>query len=306
MINIEKLYRDFNIPYETSGHKHVAPGWVGTPCPFCSGNPGFHLGYCSDSSHRYAGAFSCWRCGGKDRWKALSRILSVPESKVWEIIKQYSSDSPNIQKKQKPKKKAKECQLPPGTERMKNWHRDYLRNRRFDPIYLEKEWGLLGTGPTGHYKHRIIIPIHFKGRIVSYQGRDITDKSEMKYKACPQEQEVLDHKNCLYGIDKVDGNSIVIVEGVSDVWRLGPGAVATFGIKFKEEQASQLLRFKRIFLLYDSEFDDPQAGEQADKLADYLSSPSREVEKITLSEGDPGDLSDEEAKSLINDLIRRK
>lgn len=303
MINIEKLYRDFHIPYETPGHKHVGTGWIGTPCPFCTGNPGFHLGYCIDPTAKYAGCFSCWRCGGKPFKKAIAGILNIPESKIWEIVKQYSSEIPNLKEKPKAKRKARECKFPPGTNKMKASHRKYLKNRGYKPKELEKQWGLLGTGPIGAYKHRIIIPIYYQGNVVSYQGRDITNKSELKYKACKQKEEVIDHKNCLYGIDNVPDSSVVVTEGVADVWRLGPGAVATFGIKFKEEQAKLLLQFKNIFLLYDSENDDPQAGEQAEKLAWYVGSPDRHVEIIDLDEGDPGELTEEEARMLMADLI---
>ena len=39
----------------------------------------------------------------------------------------------------------------------------------------------------GKYKNRIIIPIYYNNKLVSYHSRDITNKSKIKAKACEQE-----------------------------------------------------------------------------------------------------------------------
>ena len=140
--------------------------------------------------------------------------------------------------------------------------------------------------------------------MVSYQGRDITNKSDMKYKACRQELELKDHKNCLYGLDQVPGGSVVGVEGITDVWRLGFGAVATFGIKYTIAQVALFLRFQNIIFLFDPE---EQAQEQARKLSSELIGGGRHVELIQYLESnvDPGDMSDDDSKYLMKDLIGR-
>lgn len=72
-----------------------------------------------------------------------------------------------------------------------------------------------------------------------------------------------------FTIDKAAGDSCIVVEGVTDVWRLGPGAVATFGIKFRPAQVAMLARhFKTIHVLFDPE---PAAQAQARKLATDIS-----------------------------------
>ena len=53
-----QLYQDYNVPFQTEGHKHCRDGWVNTECPFCTGNPGLHLGATLDGK-----IFTCWRDG---------------------------------------------------------------------------------------------------------------------------------------------------------------------------------------------------------------------------------------------------
>ncbi len=304
MIDIIKLYQDFRVPYQTEGGKGIARGWVGISCPFCTGNPGYHLGYCIDSSNRYAGAFTCWRCGGKSAVKVISKITRSTDSETRQIIKRYSGSNPATKTNKKEKKeKSSKCSLPAGLVPFKGKPYRYIKERKFKVKELVSEWDLKATGPVGAFKHRIIIPIYFKNQLVSFQGRDLTGKSDMKYKACPQQYEVRGHKHCLYGYDKIEGDRIVVCEGVTDVWRLGVGSVATFGIKFTMEQVRLLSNFKQVFILYDT---DPEAVIQADQLGKYLSASGSNVEFIHLSEGDPGELDDKEAKLLMRDLLGGK
>jgi hypothetical protein len=304
MIDIIKLYQKFGITFQESG-PGIAKGWVGIPCPFCTGHHGFHLGYCVDPKSKFFGAFSCWRCGGKKATKVISTILSVDEREAYLIIKQYSLDGSNIAFyspgiKKGPSSGVTICKLPPGTGSLKAIHKKYLRDRGFLPSKIAAKYSLQATGPAGGYNHRIIIPIEFESKLVSYQGRDITDRSELKYKACREEDEVRPHKHCLYGYDNVVGDSVVVVEGVTDVWRLGDGSVATFGIKYTQEQVALLLRFKRVFILFDGE---EQAQEQARLLAIALYSEDRHVEIVELSGGDPGEMKQEDADGLMRELL---
>jgi hypothetical protein len=63
---------------------------------------------------------------------------------------------------------------------------------------------------------------------------------------------------------------VVIVEGITDVWRLGYGAVCTFGIKFTPQQVRLLGNaFTNRFVLYDQT--EKQALRQGKKLAEQLS-----------------------------------
>ena len=69
-MDIIRLYRDYGIDHKAEGHKHTRPGWVNTECPFCTGNPGMHLGW--NLKEEY---FFCWRCGWHAPITTLSELL---------------------------------------------------------------------------------------------------------------------------------------------------------------------------------------------------------------------------------------
>lgn len=143
----------------------------------------------------------------------------------------------------------------------------------------------MGTAHMGNYKQRIIAPIFYNGKMVSYQGRDITEK-QIKYKACSTEKEIIHHKHLLYNFDSVS-DKMIICEGVADVWRLGKGAVCTFGVAYTKEQVLLILekKIKKIWILFDNEV---EAQKQAEKLAaDIILHSGIDVE-ILIPEDDAG------------------
>ena len=294
-MRIIDFYQDNNVSFITGGHKHAQNGWVNTACPFCVGNAGFHLGYNVDEDF-----FTCWRCGGKSHLQIIRHFANVSWRRAAEILKQYGGKS-FVTKKQIIL--ADETFLPSGTGDMLDRHKAYLEGRDFDADELERIWELRGTGKKGSYRNRIVAPIYRRGELISYQARDITGKADIPYKACPKEGEVVEHKNSLYGLDQVRGDSIVIVEGIVDVWRLGIGAVATFGIKFRQPQVALMRSFKNRFIFFDS---DPQAIEQAEKLYFMLSSFPGYTELVDIEDSDPGDLSQRDADDIMVDLIGKR
>jgi hypothetical protein len=135
---------------------------------------------------------------------------------------------------------------------------------------------------------------------VSYIGRSTkTGKGEARWKACGKEHERVWHRAILYGMDLLPGNKAIVVEGCTDVWRLGPGAVGTFGIDWTEEQRRVLKKLDRVWILFDEE---SQAQKKAEELA-YGLSDFTEVEILDIEQGDPGELPLKEARGLVNDLI---
>ena len=297
--NVLQFYHDHRIRYVTEGHKHCQDGWVQIPCPFCVGNPGYHLGY-----NLRENFFNCWRCGGKSILYTVKGLLGVSWSEAGSLVYRYGSKSYREREGQsRTRIREQTVKLPPGSGPLSARHKKYLDRRGYDPDTIEQIWKILGTGPLGKYKHRIIAPIYFESKIVSYQGRDITGRADLPYKACPQDQEVIDHKDVLYGADLVPGSRVVVVEGIFDAWRLGPGAVATFGVKFKKSQIRLLKNFSRIFVMYDSKAEDPAAWIQAKKLANSLSAFNVDVELLDLDSGDPGGLRQDEADEIMRELL---
>lgn len=298
-----KFFRDYNIDHVTSGNAHCTAGWVQIHCPFCIGSRDYHLGM-----HIDTGAFSCWRCGKHKQIEVVEALLSVDFNEAKRIIREYRNlSSETLLRPYGDQKfvinKPKICQLPEGTGVMQQRHRKYLETRKFDAEMLEQVWGLKGTGIIGRYKHRVIIPITLKQEVVSYQGRDITGQSALKYKACAIKDEVVHHKDILYGIDFVKNRRAVIVEGVADAWRLGKGACCTFGTSYTTTQVNFICdRLDEVFVLYDGLADDANAFGKAKKLTNILSMRGLKVELLELDEGDPAEMKQDDADYLMKEL----
>jgi hypothetical protein len=254
--------------------------------------------------------FHCWRCGWHPVEETLSLVLHVQRSEVKQILRQHRLDIlPSQRVDTAPKVMLHPFKYPTPVCPCLGAHKRYLRDRGFDPAKLIKDWNLQGTGPIAtldeiDYKFRVIIPIMWDGRVVSFQARDITGKSPFKYKACPKPREEIHHKHVLYGKQEYWEMSRVgiIVEGVVDAWRIGPAAACTFGIEFSIEQVMQMGKhFDRIFVLYDKE---RTAQRQAKKLSTKLRMMGKEVYVIDQYDGDdPGSMSESDAQNLVRDLL---
>lgn len=304
-IAFRDLCIEYSIPTAPDDHKHARDGWIQVECPFCIGNAGYHLGWCVQDEY-----FHCWRCGWHSMDEVVAELTAVKGFDLKQLLSEYRTTSKARSRSSKASTKggADRLKLPLCGELCKP-HIRYLESRGFDPVKLESLWGLMGTKGIGRYKNRIIAPVHLNGTMVSYQGRDVTGKQELRYKACAIEKEVVHHKHTLYGIDHCK-DSIVVVEGISDVWRLGYGAACTFGIKFTTSQLRMIASKKRRYVLFDTQ--DPQAREQGKKLADMLALLPGLTEYIELGSThawinpkagkDPGNLTQREANAIMAEL----
>lgn len=305
-MDIIQLYRDYNIPYKTEGHKHCREGWVNVPCPFCTGNAGYHLGW--DIRGEY---FVCWRCGGHSIKSTLITLLKIPPKEVYEVLRRYKGRNklfvPEAKVLMHSFKLPSDC-----SEELMSAHRKYLEKiRKFDVEQLQRDWNIMGTGmlsrlDTGEknnkvldYSWRILIPIYWEGKMVSFTARSINPKNEQRYMACPENRELVNIKHTLYGKPEHWGDLGIGVEGCTDVWRLGPLAVGFYGIKYKPAQLRLVPKFfKRFPVVFD---DDPQAVIAAEKLVEELK--FRGVDSFRFPiKGDPGSMSPDDARHLVNEL----
>lgn len=298
MFDAEKLCTDYNIPFDVTG-KNTAPGWIQVQCPFC-GDTGNHLGI-----NKIKGYANCWKCGHHFLDRTLSEILGLNIKACKELISEYETSARyHLQEKQK--SKAVKTKMPYGTTKLQERHKQYLIKRNFDPVILEKKFNLQGTSNLGNYKFRIIAPIYYNQILISYQGRDITNKAPLRYKACPINEEVLHHKYSLYNIDaaKSFSKSVIVVEGIFDVFRLIHGTVSPFGTSWTKEQMLMLNKyFDHIYLLFDI---GDEAQEKAEKLCWELSALGKETILLTGLFSDPGDMSQKEANELIKDIFKKE
>lgn len=290
-MDLLQILSDHNIDHTTE-HHHSSPGWVQVHCPFCPGKRNYHLGLKLDGK----GA-NCWRCGGHDPARAISTLLVIS----YRDAKRLLGLAPAVvfrPQQQKQVVRPITLRFPAHEQHLPIQHRQYLLRRGFDADQIIRDYRIVGTGPVGDYKWRILIPIYREGQLISYMGRDISGRADARYKNCPGEQQVFPAKSWLYDLDRCEGRDrILVVEGPTDVWRMGFGSVATMGISWSWEQAALLTGFKTVFTIFDPE---DQAQEQERKLIEVLTLGGVNAEAVGLNAGekDPGSLSLNRVKYL--------
>ena len=136
----------------------------------------------------------------------------------------------------------------------------YLLGRGFDPVRLAEAYDVAfcQEAPSDFpvAGNRLIVPIMMRGKMASWQARHVGDidwKSTgiPKYVNCSGTNKRL----MLYGFDDaVTLPFCIVVEGVSDVWAVGTGAVALLG-KSMSQQQFDLIRscWKAAVILLDDD-----------------------------------------------------
>jgi len=300
-MDIIQLYQDFSVDFLTEGHKHCREGWVNTPCPFCTGNPGYHLSYNLDDDF-----YLCWRCGWHPTSLTVSKLIHLPEHSVYPILKKYGLRILRRSKRIEKKTNTKDHRFPSNVGELSKRHKQYLESRNFDPEKIEKLWKVCSTGPVSSldgidYKHRILIPFIWDGVQVSFDSRDVTDKNPNKYMACPLQRELIPHKSILYGKQEEWKKTGICVEGPTDVWRLGVNSFAVSGIKITPKQIRLISNiFKRVHILFDPEL---QAWKQAAYLKYELRFRGCDAQIVYDIKSDPGSMKQEDADYLVKQLI---
>lgn len=300
--DVIKYLEDRGISYITEG-KNVTRGWIELQSPYANDHS-YHLGVNTRSN-----SFSCWLSGEKG---AITKLIQKLENCSWGKVDAIVAEFTDFTKA--PEEDVRELKrLQAGSQILKKTFvqvteeacptliRQYLAKRRYTvdlasqyecyydaPLHISKDW-----------KFRLIFPVYRDYELVTYVGRDITGKAELRYKNCPEEESILPAKSCIYGIDEVkEGQDILVVEGIFDKWRLSlhgiPNVVSTLGTMTTKEQHLLLKkkRPKKVWVLFDK-----NAEEHAYTLTKQL--PFAPTEVLLLTDGkDPDLFSDVEIAEL--------
>jgi DNA primase len=299
--DIERYLSHMGIPFDTSG-KNIQTGWLAISCPWC-GDPSNHLGI-----NPHTMGINCWRCPAKGTIISLIMQLErIPLSAVESRIEKFSTREISTLQRSLPDSRMTEdiqqIKLPSQSQlSFSDFHAEYLVKRGFDTHTLTSKYGLQFTGPLGNYRMRMVVPIYMDHKAISFTTRDVTGKAHIPWLHGKPEHVVISPKECLYNIDTVRDIALV-VEGVTDVWRLGDGAVATFGDKYTKRQVYMLRGARRVIVMYDAE---EEAQANASKLAYDLSPFVSDVHQFELDHGDPGDLSESDVQSIRAEIFGRK
>jgi len=160
--------------------------------------------------------------------------------------------------------------------------RQYVNERDFDHRELVRLWGIgFSANEYTEVPGRLVIPLlanlgeHTPSSlgdedawtVVGYQGRVLGEvgPKQPKYLTTHTQKSRL-----LYGLNRIPSSDdpVVVVEGPTDVWRVGPGTVALLGKDISDAQCklirSVLPGRDVVFVL------DPEASAEARKAADKL------------------------------------
>lgn len=301
MFNFPRFAADFRVPTLSSGHHHCHEGWIQTHCPQCTdGRFGWHLGWSKEK-----GNLNCWRCGPVRIIQFIRGSARTSLERAKALRAQY--EGKGTKRSALRARKRGLSRTPPGLGPLTERHIAYLlgkppegRGLR-DLLQLADLWDLRGASHlSGEWNWRVVAPIMNDSlETVAWIGRSIVRKMKPKYKVTDDAECAEDPKTFLYGVHKVPGEAVIIVEGPGDVWKIGAGAVATMGHGWHPEQATRLRRFKRRYIMYDP---DEKAQRDAQRLADWLSLFGGETEIIDGLKTDPGDMDYRDVKKLRKEL----
>jgi hypothetical protein len=241
-MELKEVLQQLEIGTAPPGHDHNRPGWLNTDCPWCS--PGwshYRLGF--NLRYNYC---NCWSCGRHDIAAALVELSGKTYREINHLLKDVDRSI------QVEKVKRGKLNIPDFVEPLQDCHKNYLKKRGFNWKELVKLWEIKGIGLSHELSWRIFIPIIQNGSMVSWTTRSISDEHEGRYVSAGPSRESVNHKDTLYGLDYCR-HAVILCEGPTDVWAIGPGAVCSFGTGYSVGQIERLSTYPVRVVCSDNE-----------------------------------------------------
>lgn len=291
-MKISEIISQYNIPTAPEHHHHSREGWIQIDCPWCTKNARrWRLGI-----PEQGWICNCWSCGVHTLIDTLVEITNESYVGIKRLV-----DTLDFHPSRKGRREELKGNLilPSGLGPLLTQHKNYLKERGFNPNKLEKLWKLQGIGLAENLAWRIFIPITYKGEVVSWSTRAIVDDVDRRYINAKSSQEKFSLKKVLYGGD-LARHCIIVVEGPADAWRIGPGAVATLGVGYTKAQLLKISKYPVRVIAFDSE---PDAQKRASELCNALSVFPGNTKNLVVSSKDPGEISEKEVKLLRRSFL---
>ena len=242
-------------------------------CPACGpGSQKYHLGL-----NKARGYLNCWVCGPKPLVSTLAEISGWRPGDIVRLLREVLPVREALTAR-----KTGRYKPPVGVDGLGPAHRQYLADRGFNPDEIAALWGVGGIGVAPRMSWRLFIPIIYRHETVSWTTRAIGDVAARYISASPKE-ESLNHKHLLYGLDMAC-HAVAIVEGPTDAWAIGPGAVGQLGLVWTPQQVKLMIKFPVRVVCFDNTLD---AQARARKLTNTLSLYPGDTYRVCLSGKDP-------------------
>lgn len=301
-VNWQAFCHDYNI----KTGKVRQGTWLACICPFHKDtNP-------SGAINLKTGSFHCWSCGTETMFNFVSTVAGCsPEVReVFKVLDPYTTgkdymvpvvDEDKELEREITVKIDKGLKMP-GHSPLSPLCRKYLKKRGLNPDYMEKHYGLKDGGVGGPWAYRIMIPVYEDGKLVCWQGRHIGD-DKIRYKSSSK-KESKNIKECVFNIDNVPGDTCVVVEGVFDVFKIGPGAVCLCGISVEDIQLRLLAeRFKTVYMMFDHEPEAQKRAKECQAKLDHMGVEAINVDVSGFDGKDAGDMGIEEVLEIRKELL---
>jgi len=256
LIDIKSILDYLGVDYKEHG-KNVGSSDINIDCPFCGADK--HLGISLGS-----GLTNCWVCQFMDlkRHPSLMKVLLESTNYSYQEIRDVMIDNGwepfDVKIQDTGSGLAPHCSLPKESlpfrtiTPKRNIALKYLTKRGFDHNTIE-EYDLHYT-ISGSFSDRIIIPIYFNETLVSFTSRRFRGGSGNRYKHSPLNMSSKRIKDLLYNYDVAsDHNKIYILEGPTDVWRVGKKSVAVFRSALSRQQRDLIFKVypKEVVIIFD-------------------------------------------------------
>jgi hypothetical protein len=307
------LLEDNHIPFVTRG-PNTRRGEISVKCPWCGDDdPSEHLGISTERE--------VWGCHrnpqhrGKRPHRLLQALLGVSNNQAQLVVAQYGAADPEaLDQALTALDKAPEGGdlsyekpvTPPEFRAIKGGDRfyRYLEQRGFDdPLKLASIYNIQCCN-TGRWKDRIIIPVYRNNELVAWTGRAL-----QKPVNAPRYLSTSDViKTVIMNEDALakGGECLFVTEGPFDFLKVDyygypeARATAVFGTSVTIDQISILRKlskkFHKTILLFDA-----NATDVAFSMAEWI--PGSVIGNLPDGVDDPGDLSESQVKSLINQIL---
>lgn len=247
------MLSNLGIEYRTR-HRDVRQGWIGIQCPDCGRGNEFYLGIHTDSL-----AANCWRCGPMKLYPIL-RGAGATRRALASLFKYRNATHSPDDGKYASRGKLRPPPAVPLRDAPRSFNR-YLLHRGMNPTEIGDLWGVQAILPPHKKQWRLYIPVTYHGHTVSWTTRSINPDCphNLRYISAAPDEEVVNLQSILYGMDYCT-HSIVIVEGPTDAWAIGPGAAATLGMVVSPSQAALIASYPHRIIAFDNS---PQAQRRA-------------------------------------------